>query len=127
MALEELLEDPRFSTNADRVAHRAELVPVLAQRVAEHSTEEMLQLTNKASVPCSAIHDLGQVMAHPQVVASEIIKAAPHPTIPGYRDLELPFRLEGEWLRSDRPPPAAGEHQQEILAELEIHSEPSEG
>ncbi len=55
---------------------------------------------------------------HPQVQASGMIPETPNPAIPGYRDLSLPLRMRGERPRAERPPPARGEHTEDILREL---------
>jgi formyl-CoA transferase/CoA:oxalate CoA-transferase len=118
LGLEELVEDPRFVTNPQRVAHRDALTAILTERTVLRSTEEMVERTRAHDVPCSAIHDIAQVVDDPQVAAAEMLTPAPHPTLPDYRDVALPFRIDGARPRGAQPPPAAGEHTAEVLAEL---------
>src|SRR5690606_12867512 len=59
----ELASDPRFATNAARVAHRDELVPRVVAALQGRTTREWLAALNAAQVPCGPINDIGQVFA----------------------------------------------------------------
>src|SRR5512139_2796208 len=54
----ELAADTRFETNADRVAHRAELVPRVATLLRGRTTREWLAALDAVQVPCGPINDL---------------------------------------------------------------------
>jgi crotonobetainyl-CoA:carnitine CoA-transferase CaiB-like acyl-CoA transferase len=58
-----LAEDPRFATNAARVAHRAELKAVLEDRLAQRTADEWQVLITDAGVPCGPINDIAQGFA----------------------------------------------------------------
>lgn len=118
LELHELASDPRFATNPQRVAHRADLIPILEQAIRRHSTTAFVELMTAHAVPCSPIQDIRQVAANPQVAAAEILTHLPTSDIPGYTDVALPLRIDGDRPRGSIPPPAAGEHTLEILAEL---------
>ncbi len=118
LGLEGLSEDPRFLTNPLRSENQAELIPLVEERTRELSTSELLELARRHAVPCSAIHDIGQVVVDPQVEAAEMITSAPHPEVEGYRDLALPVRMDGARPRGPGVPPRAGEHTEDVLAEI---------
>ena len=118
LGVEELADDPRFLTNPERAANREELARLLEERTRQLSTEELVRLTELHAVPGSAIQDIAQVAAHPQVAASGMLVDANHPRIPRYRDVALPTRIGGDRPHADAPPPRAGEHTREILREL---------
>jgi len=113
-----LATDPRFLTNPLRSANHGALIPLVEKRARGYSTKELLELTRRHSVPCSAIRDIAEVVADPQVAAAELLASAPDPELPDYRDLAIPLRLDGERPHADRTPPHAGEHTREILGEL---------
>ena len=94
------------------------LIPLVEERTKDLTTAELLELGREHQVPCSAIHDVAQVVADPQVEASEMFVSAPNPEVDDYRDLSLPLRLDGERPRGQGSPPRQGEHTDEILAEL---------
>jgi crotonobetainyl-CoA:carnitine CoA-transferase CaiB-like acyl-CoA transferase len=118
LGCEELTQDPRFLTNPLRSEHHDELIPLIAQRTRRLTTPELLELGRKHAVPCSAIHDVAEVVADAQVAASEMI--APHASaeVDDYRDLSMPLRVDGTRPRAREAPPRPGEHTREILGEL---------
>ena len=63
----EWARDERFPTNAARVKHRADLLPLLRQATVTKTTAEWIALLEKAAVPCGPINDLAHVFADPQV------------------------------------------------------------
>jgi len=114
----ELASDPRFLTNPLRSANNAALVALIEARTCGRSTAALVELTRKHAVPCSAIRDIAEVVADPQVAAAELIAAAPDPELPHYRDLAIPLRMDGVRPHASETPPHAGEHTREILDEL---------
>jgi itaconate CoA-transferase len=65
----ELVSDPRFGRNVQRVAHRAECDAEIAERTRRVSTEDLTARLAKARVPAAQVSQLDQVVAHPQLRA----------------------------------------------------------
>ncbi|HEX7640177.1 MAG TPA: CaiB/BaiF CoA-transferase family protein, partial [Burkholderiaceae bacterium] len=85
--------DARFATNAQRVKHRGELVPLLRQATVMRSTREWIAALESAGVPCGPINRLDEVFADPQVIARGLRIELPHAvagTVPGVAN---PIRL----------------------------------
>jgi crotonobetainyl-CoA:carnitine CoA-transferase CaiB-like acyl-CoA transferase len=104
----ELAADARFRTNADRVAHRAQLVPQVAGLLGKRKTGEWLAALELAQVPCGPINDLEQVFAEPQVRHRGLRLDLPHPTAgtaPGVRN---PVRFARTAIEYERAPPPLG-------------------
>jgi crotonobetainyl-CoA:carnitine CoA-transferase CaiB-like acyl-CoA transferase len=118
LALPELLGDPRFRTNPERVANREALVGLLSARLGERSSEEWLRLLATAGVPAALVADVSQVVASEQTKALGMLQAVPHPRIPDLELAALPLSFDGERATHPRPPPLVGEHTEEILREL---------
>jgi len=118
LGIEELVADPRFLTNPLRSSNHDELIPLIEEHTKVLTTAQLLELGTTYSVPCSAIHDVAQVVADPQVEASAMFVAAPNAEVDDYRDLSLPLRMDGERPRDQKPPPRQGEHTKQVLAEL---------
>jgi crotonobetainyl-CoA:carnitine CoA-transferase CaiB-like acyl-CoA transferase len=66
---------------------------------------------------------MAEVAADPQVAEAGLLPMAQHPEVPDYQDVALPLRVDGERPRGARPPPRAGEHTTEVLAELGYEKE----
>lgn len=103
--LDDLAADPRFATNADRVAHRELLTTTLAARVAALSTAALLDRLHTAGVPAAPVQDVAAVARDPQVRATGIIRTAPHDAIPDYRDVGMPVTFDGTRPATRRGPP----------------------
>jgi formyl-CoA transferase/CoA:oxalate CoA-transferase len=116
LELPELTDDPRFASNADRVAHRDALVGLVSERTRTEPAAALLARLRDAGVPCAPIHDTAGVADDEQVAASGMLR--PLDALPGYVDVAMPVRRDGERSPAASPP-RVGEHTEEVLAELE--------
>ncbi|SFP52206.1 CaiB/BaiF CoA transferase family protein [Pseudomonas borbori] len=110
-----LAVDPRFSTNQARVAHRAELIPLLRQATVFKTTAEWLAALEQAGVPCGPINDLQQVFADPQVQARGLRVELPHPLAGSVPQVASPIRLSATPVQYRNAPPLLGEHTEQVL------------
>lgn len=115
--LPELAADPRFASNRDRVAHRDEIVPVIAERLRGETVATCLERFERAGVPAAPVQDLAQVVAHEQTRASGMLQPLPHPEVPELVTVALPISVDGERIGHHTPAPALGQETAEILAE----------
>jgi formyl-CoA transferase len=118
LELEPLRADPRFTTNRDRLAHRAELNALLEPLFAGHTINQIQELMDQASVPCGAVRDLLSVFTDPQVAALGLIEALDHPTAGAIKVVGPPYRLSETPPSVRLPPPLLGQHTDEVLREL---------
>ncbi len=113
----ELAQDERFATNAGRVRHRAELVPILTTLTLRSTREALLAALEKQGVPAGPINTVADVFADPQVIARGMridlpASAAKDGAIPSVRS---PVVINGEPMAAARPSPRLGEHTDEVL------------
>jgi crotonobetainyl-CoA:carnitine CoA-transferase CaiB-like acyl-CoA transferase len=113
LGLEALAADARFSTNAARVANRAELSRELAARIRLETRDGLLAALEKAVVPAGPINTIADLFADPQFVARGM-RIDPE-GIPGVRS---PIVMSGSRLSLDRRSPKLGEHEADILREI---------
>jgi crotonobetainyl-CoA:carnitine CoA-transferase CaiB-like acyl-CoA transferase len=116
----DLAQDPRFIKNADRVRHRATLVPQLAEILKTRKKHDWLSALEAAKVPCGAINDLGEVFADPHVQSRGMTVAMPHPLTDALKLVASPMKLSATPVQYRRPPPLLGEHTDEVLQEFGI-------
>ena len=114
----DLASEPRFVKNADRVRHRAELVPMLETVMKTRPKADWLTALEAAKVPCGAINSLDEVFADPQVQARGMVTHWQHPLRADLPLVSSPIKLEKTPVRTDRPPPMLGQHTDEVLGEL---------
>ncbi len=109
--------DPRFATNAGRVAHRGQLVPLLAGVLKERTQRAWIDALEPAGVPCGPIYRTDQVFADPQVVARGMRFDMPHPLAGTVPQIGNPLRFSATPVVHELPPPVLGEHTAELLRE----------
>ncbi len=123
----DLLADQRFATNTSRVEHREVLVPVFEELFAARPRAEWLKPLRDAGVPCSEVHHLEQAIEEPQVVHNRMIRELEHPRHGAYGVVDNPIRFERTPARVDRPVADLGEHNDEVLGELDFTAAEIEG
>lgn len=114
----ELARDPRFVKNADRVRHRAVLVPLLEPVLRQRQKADWLAALEAAKVPCGPINNLQEVFADPQVQARGMVTRWPHPLAGEIELVASPIKLSATPVARHRPPPLLGQHTDELLAEF---------
>ena len=117
IGLPELSADPRFSTNPQRVKNRAELVPLLAERMATGARDHWLASLEAVGVPAGPINTLDQVYEDPQVLARGMKRELPHPTAGTVPIASSPLKFSDSPVEYRRAPPLLGEHTEQVLAE----------
>jgi crotonobetainyl-CoA:carnitine CoA-transferase CaiB-like acyl-CoA transferase len=114
----ELATDPRFDTEAKRVEHRAELVPLLGAIFRTAPAGEWLGRLERAGVPAGKIKSVGEALDSEHLRARGAIVTVAHPTAGPLRMVGPPIRLHGTPAEAAAPPPLLGEHTDEVLTKL---------
>jgi crotonobetainyl-CoA:carnitine CoA-transferase CaiB-like acyl-CoA transferase len=117
LGLPGLASDARFATNGDRVEHRAELIPILADRFAERSTAACLGLLEEAGIPAGPILGIREAFETPQAEALRARVPLGHARLGVVDQVGIPFTLSSTPAAIRSAPPMLGEHTAEILAE----------
>ena len=117
MNMSQLLEDERFHDNAGRMAHRKGLVSILAERFAEKSTVEWIELLQESGVPVGPVLNISEMLCHPQTIARNMVVDVEHTTLGPVATLGFPVKFDGTATPIDRGAPLLGEHTREVLAE----------
>lgn len=115
LSLPHLAADTRLADNAGRRTHRAEVLAAVSAALVTAPAQQWLDVLARAGVPAAAISSLSEVLADPQVVAREAVRAVPGIDLPL---VAAPWRLGSRpAVRSTRPP-RLGEHTESVLREL---------
>ena len=110
----ELIDDPRFRTNPDRVKHREVLVPMVQEIMRGRTKQAWIEALEAGGVPCGPINNYAEVFEHEQVRHRGLRVDIPHPqgTVP---TVASPMRFSATPVEYDLPPPLLGQHTREVL------------
>jgi len=114
----ELVNDPRFRLNSERVKNREELISIFTSIFLTKTSKEWISLLEAAGIPCGPIHTLDQVFSMSQVDAREMLVQMQHPEIGDLRLVGSPLSFSETPVDYKLPPPTLGEHTDEVLKEL---------
>lgn len=113
----DLLDDPRFTTQADRVAHNDELMAEFYAWAASVTKKEIYDTAGRQRAPIAYIHDMDDIVNSPQLNARGFLRRIDHPvagkaTYPG-----PPWWIGPDgWI--DGRAPLLGEHTGEVLRDV---------
>lgn len=108
--LPELIADPRFASNAERVKHNAELVALLAERFGQAPSDHWLAALQKLGIPAGPVRRFDQVFTDPHMLARDMVAETEHPVTGPFRTLGVPVKLSSTPGSVRRPAPRLGEH-----------------
>jgi crotonobetainyl-CoA:carnitine CoA-transferase CaiB-like acyl-CoA transferase len=116
--LAHLLDDPKFATNAARVANRQLVTDTLAPVLRQHTTSWWVERLEALKIGCGPINTLKEVFADPHVQARGVVVQMPHSAGTPVKVIANPVRLSETPPDYRIPPPMLGEHTEEILQDL---------
>jgi crotonobetainyl-CoA:carnitine CoA-transferase CaiB-like acyl-CoA transferase len=122
----DLLKDPRFAENKDRVANRAALAGELARTFATRPVEYWVDALLAAGIPAGPIYDYSQSLSSQHAMARGAVIEIAHPVEGRFRALGNPVKLSETPPQLRYPPPLLDEHREAILDELELGGESAE-
>lgn len=114
----ELIDDPRYLTHSTRLENIEDLYGFLGDVAETRTVDEWLAFADEVSIPASRVLDLAEAHEDPQVVSSELMPLAEHPTEGTYRMVNDAVRFEATPTAIRRHAPSLGQHTNEILAEI---------
>ena len=117
LGIEEMLDDPRYATNAARVQNRATLIQKLQEVFLTKTYEEWEELLLARGIPMGAINTIDQVVNHPQVQARGMIVESEHPVAGKVKLVGVPVKLSKTPGSVREPAPLLGQHTDEVLRE----------
>jgi crotonobetainyl-CoA:carnitine CoA-transferase CaiB-like acyl-CoA transferase len=112
-----LPDDPRFTTNRQRVADYDALRPLVAERLKTEPRRSWIDRLTGAGVPCGSVRNLQEVFDDAQIAAREMIARVAHPTIGELRTLGVNVKLSGTPGAVRVAPPTLGQHTDRVLCD----------
>lgn len=113
----ELTEDPRFSSNFDRINNLQELVPLLERHLEQRDTDDWMVRMQAAGLPAGPVMDICEMHRDPQALARDMIVETDHPVAGAVKAIGLPIKFSDTPGGVVRPAPTLGQHGPEVLSE----------
>ena len=110
----ELVPDPRFATNAERVALRDEVIGWLGEAIGQWRRDALVEALGAADVPAGPVNSIGEAVA----MLDAAHGGAWTEELEGMRLSPSPFTVDGRRVTARLPPPLLGEHTTEVLSRL---------
>ncbi len=115
LGLDELIDDDRFRTNADRVKNRDELAALISAKTSQRSRDDMLAELEKVFVPAGPINTVGDTFNDPQIVHRGLRIDVPDGDGVMVPSVRTPIVFSESTLRLERASPKLGEHTGEVV------------
>ncbi len=121
--LEDIVDDPKFSTNPERNNNYDELRPILAAKLVEKTTEEWSKIFDEAGVPNGPINYVDKVLENEQVLARDMIVEVDHPKAGKLKMPGVAIKMSDTPGGIESPAPLLGQHNRELLKEFFDYSD----
>jgi crotonobetainyl-CoA:carnitine CoA-transferase CaiB-like acyl-CoA transferase len=115
VGLPELVSDPRFRTNAERVTHNDELAALLADRLRDKPSAHWLTILEAAGIPAGPVLHYDEVFTDPHILARDMVVRTEHPVTGPFQTLGVTVKLSDTPGSVRLPAPRLGEHTAEVI------------
>jgi crotonobetainyl-CoA:carnitine CoA-transferase CaiB-like acyl-CoA transferase len=115
LGCEQLVEDPKFKSKAERVANNKELVSELEVFFRRQSTSKLCKAFDEAGIPAGPVMNHVEVYNDPQTLAREMVVQVEHSKLGQMKTIGIPVKLSDTPGKITRSAPLLGEHNSEVL------------
>ena len=111
-------DDPRFASNAARMANLPALVEILAPLFKGRTTSAWLDIFDAVNMPAGPVLSIGEMLADPQTLARAMVVETDHATLGPVKTLGAPVKFSDTPSAITRAAPVLGQHTNDVLVEL---------
>jgi crotonobetainyl-CoA:carnitine CoA-transferase CaiB-like acyl-CoA transferase len=115
IAAPQLDDDPRFSSNLERIRNLPTLVAILDSFIITDTTANWLAKMEAAALPAGPVLEILEMHADPQALAREMIVQVEHPNVGKMSTLGHPVKYSETPAQITRPAPILGQHSRDVL------------
>ena len=113
----EMATDPKFVTLQLRAKNQHQLAETLQLIFTKRNRSDWLNALNASGIPCAPVNDFSEIFADPQVEAMGLVHEMRLPNGVRMKTVGFPTSMTDYAFRIARPPPALGEHTEEVFEE----------
>ncbi len=116
---ETVLARPEWEDLKYREAHSEEVSKIFAEFISQFTADEFSNEAQRRHLAAAPLNTVGQFVNGEQVRSRDWLQELDHPVIGRYIAAGFPMRLSATPMRVKRPAPLLGQHQAEILEDIE--------
>jgi crotonobetainyl-CoA:carnitine CoA-transferase CaiB-like acyl-CoA transferase len=116
----ELIDDPRYATNSERLRHAEELDALIGAFIAERTQAENVAYFERFQVTIGPVYDIAQIVEDPHVIERELVADYPDADMGAFPMHHVMPRLSRTPGAIRAPAPALGEHNRALLAQIGV-------
>lgn len=114
----ELTQNPKFTTNEDRVAHRQELIELISAKMRQKTNCEWNTCLDGAKFPYGSVNNLQQVFEDPQVKYGQMVVDIEHDKLGTLKQVAPAVKFSRSKNEPRQAPPLLGQHTKNVLTDL---------
>ncbi len=114
----ELLDNPNYIRNQDRVKYRHELIAELSEYFLNKDAKHWVDAIHAVKVPVGMINSVADALHEPQILSRKMVVNIPHTENSEFKMIASPIKMSGTPIQYRNAPPRLGEHTKEILGKF---------
>jgi formyl-CoA transferase/CoA:oxalate CoA-transferase len=118
MDLNDLIDDPRYKTNDNRVQNRKNLINILQLVFQQKKRDKWIQILREAGFPCAPVYTIDEIFQDQQVLHRNMLLKMAHPKAGKIKQIGSPLKFSESTSTPTLPPPLLGQHNVELLKSL---------
>lgn len=117
LGFRDLLEDPRYASNRDRVSRKAELEEEVGKRLSRYYTQELLKILHRRRIPAAPLYRVSNLLSDSHLASRKILGEVSWKGR-AVRVALNPIRIDGERYSKQGDPPKLGGDTEWVLTSL---------
>jgi crotonobetainyl-CoA:carnitine CoA-transferase CaiB-like acyl-CoA transferase len=114
----DLIEDPRFAKNPQRLVNRDELYAIVTKILATDTRDAWIEKMHAEGAPVGPINEMADALTHPFVRERGLVETLPHPLVETVPNLRSPLHMSETPVRPSVAAPMHAQHTDEVLRNL---------
>jgi len=115
LELEEILDDPEYSTHRKRIENGHKISEILKEKFLSKTRDEWVEKMSKARVPCGPVLTMEEVFSDPHILQRGLVKEIDDKKHGKIKQVPFPVKFSKTPAKIVGAPPDMGQHTDEVL------------